>query len=77
VGRIKKKSNSKQKQIAGSERDCDMYIIKNLSWEFAGGMFLIFLLWVVILGLPLMAVVIYENRKTMDEKSEKKDERME
>ena len=54
-----------------------MYIIKNLSWEFAGGMFLIFLLWVVILGLPLMAVVIYEKRKTMDEKSEKKDERME
>ena len=39
-------------------------------------MFLIFFIWFVILGLPALAAKVYENRKTMDEKNEKKDERM-
>lgn len=46
-----------------------MNIIKNLSWEFAGGMFLILLIWVAILGLPVLVVVLYEEgKKNMDKK---------
>ena len=46
-----------------------MQMIKNLSWEFAGGMLLILLIYVVIIGLLILAVIIFEGwKKTMDKK---------
>ena len=35
----------------------------NFSWEFAKGMMLILLIYIVMMGVPLMAVMIYEIRK--------------
>lgn len=50
-------------------RGYDVQMIKNLSWEFAGGMLLIYLIWIAILAFPILAVVIYEWwKKTMDKK---------